>query len=113
MERDRLPKGVLTAMMAAFSSATMETKRQEDNIFKVWKENKSRHRILYTVKFLSESQIFRHFQTSQANEFTSHKLAEKSAGGYTSVRKFSPERSYKECDTSEVGPQPAPISPES
>lgn len=66
-------------MTAAFSSATMETKRQEYNIFKVWKENKSQHRILYRVQFISESQIFRHFQTSKANEFTSHKLLLKRA----------------------------------
>lgn len=103
MKRDRLSKGVLTTMTAAFSSATMETKRQEGNIFKVWKENKSQHRILYAVKFISESQILGHFQASKANELTSHKRAGRHTSGYTSLRKFSPERSYKECDTSEIG----------
>lgn len=53
-EEGQIPN-VLIAMKAAFSSATAETKRQKDNICKAWKENKSQHGILYTVKFISES----------------------------------------------------------
>ena len=39
-KRDGFPKGVITTVTAAFSSAAVGARRQEGSIFTVWKENK-------------------------------------------------------------------------
>lgn len=59
---------------SSLPSATVGAERQEGGTFTAWREDKPHTRILYTATFMSESSIFRHFQKSKDNEFTSYKL---------------------------------------
>lgn len=63
---------------------------QKHNVFTVQNKNKSQTGILYTVKFISESLIFRQAKTMSLLHINS---CWKNTDKYTSVgRKFNPER---------------------